>query len=392
MTLIPDGEEFPVSENIGNYKLIRQIGVGSFSFVYLARNIKADVEVAVKIIPKKRIASESNTIRFERETNFLKQLDHPLIAQFYEQLEDANYHYFVMELAPNGDLLASVNRVGKMEEQQAKLYFAQLIVVLDYLHNDMMVAHRDLKAENVLLDKNENVRLIDFGFSRSFTADDPNLNTTCGSPAYVPPEMIKREAYTTQADVWSTGILLYTLVVGRLPFDDSQANVQKILQKIAFSEPFYPRFISAELKDLLQKMLCKQPDKRITISEIRKHPWFSDSIAEELEKFTKSHSCSANTLDSFTYDEEVAAECEKAGIDTATLKQRLMAHEFDEDAAIYLMYRRKKITSLLHEVIKQGVSKEVKRSNSTTNVTGTSTPKIVRRKLQPRGITQPIHM
>ncbi|EAY09535.1 CAMK family protein kinase [Trichomonas vaginalis G3] len=392
MSFIPEGEDSPIAETIGNYKLIREIGVGSFSIVWLARNLKADLDVAIKIIPKKRIATDVNIIRFERETNFLKQLDHPLIAQYFEHLEDDNYHYFVMELAPNGDLLAAVNRQGKMDEQQAKLYFAQLIVVLDYLHNDMLVAHRDLKAENVLLDKNENIRLIDFGFSRSFTADDPNLNTTCGSPAYVPPEMIKREAYTVQADVWSTGILLYSLVVGRLPFEDSENNVQKILQKIAYSEPFYPRFISPDLKDLLTKMLTKQPDKRITIAEIRKHPWFPAPIAAELEKFTKNNSGSSQSLESFKYDEDVAKECSNCGIDTTTLQQRLIAHEFDSETAIYLMYRKRKITNLLHGVIKQGVSNEVKRSTSLTNVTGNSnTPKIVRRKLPSRSTTQPIH-
>lgn len=338
-----------IPSSIGNYNISKKIGVGSFSSVWLGVNTVCNVEVAIKIIPKTIVSKPSNIIRFEREVSFLKQLDHPLIAQLFEILEDANNHYFVMELAQNGDLLSFVNATGTLLEQLAKQYFVQLVSVLEYMHNDKMIAHRDLKAENILLDKYNNIRLIDFGFSRQFTEDDPNLQTTCGSPAYIPPEMIKRQPYTIAADVWSLGVLLYAIVVGRLPFEDPENSVTRILTKIAYEEPYIPRNLSPELQQLLPRMLCKNPDRRITIEEIKAHPWYPRDAEERLNTFIRGSDDEIKT--DFAFDEAIEEEMAKMGVDTTTLRQRLRVHEFDPDTAIYLMLKKRSMTESLRAIV-----------------------------------------
>jgi serine/threonine protein kinase len=168
-----------------------------------------------------------------------------------------------------------MNDNGRLSEDQARRYFTQLLTVLEYLHSEQKVAHRDLKCENVLLDRYNNIRLIDFGLSNQFTDLNPQLRTACGSPAYAAPEMIQGNTYTYTADIWSAGILLFALVAGYLPFDDDRAS--GVLQKVVHSEVGYPAFISPQLRDLLQKMICKDPEERITLDMIKAHPWFSQS-------------------------------------------------------------------------------------------------------------------
>ena len=260
---------------VGDYKLIRRAGRGSFATVWVAEQVQTGMPVAIKAIQNKSVSAPDAATRFAREINLIKQMDHPFIAKLFEIVKEEEYTYLVMEYVENGNLLDFVNNNGKLPETQARRYFSQLLSALEYLHNVRFVAHRDLKAENVLLDRNNNIRLIDFGLSNIFTEDNPQLSTACGSPAYAAPEMVCGKKYTKAADIWSAGVLLYAMVVGELPFDDD--NIQKLLQKIAYTEPVYPSFLSHQLHDLLLKLMQKKPDQRITIEKIKEHPWFSAS-------------------------------------------------------------------------------------------------------------------
>ena len=167
---------------ISNYLMISQIGSGAFASVWLAQHTQTKIKVAIKIIQKKTIETAEAKTRFNREMALLKQMSHPFIAEFFESIENESYHFLVMEYAENGNMLEFINTKGQLTEPQARHYFSQLVSVLEYLHNEKLVAHRDLKAENILLDRYNNIRVIDFGLSNQFSSAQPQLKTACGSP------------------------------------------------------------------------------------------------------------------------------------------------------------------------------------------------------------------
>lgn len=177
MTLIP-GET-----KVGNYLMREQIGSGAFASVWLATHLTSQSNVAIKVISKASLQNANSKTRFNREVSILKRMHHPFIAEFFESIEDDRNYYIIMEYAENGNMSNFVNSKGQLTELQARHYFSELISVLDYLHEDRKVVHRDLKSENILLDKYNNIRVIDFGLSNVFTLNNPQLSTACGSPS-----------------------------------------------------------------------------------------------------------------------------------------------------------------------------------------------------------------
>ena len=167
-----------IPEKIGPYRIESTVGKGSYGEVHLATNEKFDVRVAIKIYNKNQLESDSSRLRFSRELSLMQKIDHPFVPRFFELLEDSENFYIVMEYVPNGDLISLEKPT---DYYTTKKIFIQLIMILEYLHKDLKTVHRDLKAENIMLDKYNNIRLIDFGLSNSFTENNPNLKTTCGS-------------------------------------------------------------------------------------------------------------------------------------------------------------------------------------------------------------------
>ncbi|OHS93363.1 CAMK family protein kinase [Tritrichomonas foetus] len=167
---------------IGDYILLNPIGQGTFACVRLAEHKIIHTQVAVKIIPRTNFEDPDHVARFQREVDLIKDLDHPFIAEFFEVLEDDTNFYIVMEYVENDNMLNYVNINGELQEDVARHYFCQLISVLEYLHVEKQISHRDLKAENVLLDRYKNIRLIDFGLSNTFSKENQFLKTACGSP------------------------------------------------------------------------------------------------------------------------------------------------------------------------------------------------------------------
>ena len=168
--------------NLDYYGIGDVVGMGSFSTVRIAEHKVTGTKVAVKIIPRRNFDDPNHLERFKREVDIIKDLDHPFISEFFEQFEDNDNFYIVMEYVENGNMLDFVNNGGALSEEQARLYFCQLISVLEYLHTEKHIMHRDLKAENILIDRNNNIRLIDFGLSNTFSKANPYLKTSCGSP------------------------------------------------------------------------------------------------------------------------------------------------------------------------------------------------------------------
>jgi serine/threonine protein kinase len=265
----------PRESRVGQYRILEWLGSGAFGSVWLGEYAAIGIQVSIKIIAKStRVSSEQQT-RLTRELSLLKKVCHPFIAEFFEYLDDELNQYYVMEFAEHGTLERFIREKDSLPEARARFYFSQIVCVLEYLHNEMHIANRDLTAENVLLDRYDNVRVIDFGLSNEFTAENLFLALKCGSPAYVSPEMIHGQPYTQTCDVWSSGLLLYVMLVGSLPFEDDR--VQRLLQKIVHCEVQYPSHLSPAALDLLHKLLAKDPAVRIIIERIKEHHWFSQS-------------------------------------------------------------------------------------------------------------------
>jgi serine/threonine protein kinase len=265
-------------------------------------------------------------------------MDHPFIAFFFEALDDANYYYFVIELVERGSLLNFINANRGLREEQARRIFYQLITVLDYLHHERRVVHRDLKAENVLLDVNYNIRLVDFGLSKAFTRDNPFLQTTCGSPGYVAPEVIAERGYTAAADIWSAGVLLYAMVVAALPFTGH--DLSTLLNDIITASPVIPMHLSPELRDLIQRLLVKDPDHRITTQGIIDHPWLVEFEKSDVATVDETFIKALKVQEVSELDERVIGEMRVLGYDTSDLATEVVRNQINSRTAAYKMLRR----------------------------------------------------
>jgi serine/threonine protein kinase len=329
---------------VGSYTLKQQIGQGSFAPVWLAEHSLSNLKVAVKVIDRTAIRSQCESVRLIREINLIKEMDHPFISKLFDLIITARYACLVMEYAENGSVLEFINEHGRLSEVSARRYFSQLLSALEYLHEVRKVAHRDLKAENILLDRHFNIRLIDFGLSNSFSTDAHQFHSVCGSPAYAAPELISAQNYTKSVDIWSSGVLLFAMVCGELPFDDPVQH--RMLQKIKYVEPRYPEFLSPPLADLLRKLLTKDPANRITIDRIKTHPWFSQT---EYARFLQLQFSADEQWLVRVVDQEVIAELATLGIDIVPVTQSLLRGEYTEATALYSLLRRYNLTDRIKE-------------------------------------------
>ncbi|KAL8153086.1 hypothetical protein V2J09_010846 [Rumex salicifolius] len=205
------------------YEMGRVLGVGNFGKVCVGRHVETGECVAIKIISKKKAREESLTEQIKREISAMKMLKHPNIVEIKEVMASKTKIYIVMEYVKGGELLAKVDK-EKLGEEVARKYFRQLIEVVEFCH-EKGVCHRDLKLENLMLDDSgDNIKVIDFGLS-ALTHRNHLLYTLCGAPAYVAPQVLKREGYDGfKADIWSCGVILFTLLSGHLPFQATQAS------------------------------------------------------------------------------------------------------------------------------------------------------------------------
>ncbi|TYI83566.1 hypothetical protein E1A91_D05G302000v1 [Gossypium mustelinum] len=270
------------------YEFGRLLGQGNFAKVYYAREIKTSQSVAVKVIDKEKVLKVGMMDQTKREISVMSLVKHPNILELYEVMASKNKIYFVMEYAKGGELFKKVSK-GKLREDTARKYFQQLISAVDFCHS-RGVYHRDLKPENLLLDENGILKVSDFGLSALAESkhQDGLLHTSCGTPAYVAPEVINRKGYDgAKADIWSCGVILYVMLAGYLPFHDS--NLIAIYRKISKAEYKFPNWFSPEVTKLLSRILNPNPKARISIAKIMTNPWFrkgfnSKPIQSKVEK------------------------------------------------------------------------------------------------------------
>ena len=259
---------------IGNYLIKRTLGQGTFGKVKLGIYLPNKEKVAVKILEKDRIIEKDDEIRVRREFDMLAKFNHPNVILVAEIFESSNSFYSVMEYCEGGELFNYIVRNQRLSEEEAAFFYYQLINGLEYIHS-LGIVHRDLKPENLLLTNEHLLKIIDFGLSNYFTKDENQklLITPCGSPCYASPEMVAGKKYNGfKIDIWATGIILYAMLCGYLPFEEK--NNDDLFKKILECKVKYPKYIGDKPKDLLKKILVNEPDKRIDIPEIKEHPFF----------------------------------------------------------------------------------------------------------------------
>ncbi|KAM6961052.1 MAP/microtubule affinity-regulating kinase 3a isoform 3-T3 [Aplochiton taeniatus] len=323
--------------HVGNYRLLKTIGKGNFAKVKLARHILTGREVAIKIIDKTQLNPNSLQKLF-REVRIMKILNHPNIVKLFEVIETERTLYLVMEYASGGEVFDYLVAHGRMKEKEARAKFRQIVSAVQYCHQKHIV-HRDLKAENLLLDADMNIKIADFGFSNEFTMGS-KLDTFCGSPPYAAPELFQGKKYDgPEVDVWSLGVILYTLVSGSLPFDGQ--NLKELRERVLRGKYRIPFYMSTDCENLLKRFLVLNPAKRGTLqvredaeNQIMKDRWINaGSDEDELKPFTEPE---LDISDQQRIDVMVGM-----GYTLEEIQDSLAQMKYDEITATYLLLGRK---------------------------------------------------
>ncbi|KAI4308267.1 hypothetical protein L6164_031359 [Bauhinia variegata] len=263
-----------IKRRVGKYEVGRTIGEGTFAKVKFARNSETGEPVALKILDKEKVLKHRMAEQIRREIATMKLIKHPNVVRLYEVMGSKTKIYIVLEFVTGGELFDKIVNHGRMSEDEARRYFQQLINAVDYCHS-RGVYHRDLKPENLLLDAYGHLKVSDFGLSAlsQQVRDDGLLHTTCGTPNYVAPEVLNDRGYDgATADLWSCGVILFVLLAGYLPFDDS--NIMNLYKKISVADFTSPPWLSFSARKLITRILDPNPMTRITIPEILEDEWF----------------------------------------------------------------------------------------------------------------------
>nr|XP_018910956.1 PREDICTED: serine/threonine-protein kinase SIK2-like [Bemisia tabaci] len=314
---------------VGFYDIERTIGKGNFAVVKLGKHRITKTEVAIKIIDKSQLDSV-NLEKVYREVDIMKQLDHPHIIKLYQVMETKSMIYIVSEYASQGEIFDYIARYGRMTESAARRKFWQILSAVEYCHNRKIV-HRDLKAENLLMDANMNIKIADFGFSNYYTPGE-QLATWCGSPPYAAPEVFEGKKYIgPEIDIWSLGVVLYVLVCGALPFDGS--TLHSLRDRVLSGRFRIPYFMSSDCESLIRKMLVLDPSKRFSIEQIKRHRWMMEEAPRLLP--------SAGTDSKTEPNEQILRLMKSLGIDVIRTREALRKGSYDHHCAIYFLLLEK---------------------------------------------------
>uniref|UniRef100_A0A6Q2YYM1 non-specific serine/threonine protein kinase n=1 Tax=Esox lucius TaxID=8010 RepID=A0A6Q2YYM1_ESOLU len=311
--------------HIGNYRLLKTIGKGNFAKVKLARHILTGREVRLDY------AVGVATGDLFREVRIMKGLNHPNIVQLFEVIETEKTLYLIMEYASGGEVFDYLVSHGRMKEKEARAKFRQIVSAVHYCHLKNIV-HRDLKAENLLLDADSNIKIADFGFSNEFTMGN-KLDTFCGSPPYAAPELFQGKKYDgPEVDIWSLGVILYTLVSGSLPFDGQ--NLKELRERVLRGKYRVPFYMSTDCEGILRRFLVLNPTKRCTLEQIMKDKWINSGYdGEELKPHVEP-----------VEDHSDASRIEVMvgmGYTREEIKDALTTRKYNEVTATYLLLGRR---------------------------------------------------
>ncbi|XP_018047045.1 PREDICTED: serine/threonine-protein kinase PLK4 [Atta colombica] len=286
-------------EHIEEYEVLNLLGKGGYGSVYRARCRRSGVEVAIKMIDKKMMQIAGMMDRVRQEVEIHIKLKHPAILEAYTCFENANYVYLVLELCRNGELQRYLKAQGTktLSEEHAAYIIKQVVQGLLYLHSHQIL-HRDLSLSNLLLTKDMQVKIADFGLATQMSKPDEKHLTMCGTPNYISPEVATRSSHGPEADVWSLGCMLYTLLVGKPPFETDA--IKSTLTRVVMADYVMPLHLSENARDLIDKLLKKNPKDRICLRDIHKHAFIMSIEKSKLhnERNNTSKNPFTNMVDS----------------------------------------------------------------------------------------------
>ncbi|KAL8201798.1 hypothetical protein R6Q57_010945 [Mikania cordata] len=291
-----------IKRRVGKYEVGRTLGEGTFAKVKFARNSETGEPVALKILDKEKVVKHKMAEQIKMEIATMKLIKHPNVVRLFEVMGSKTKIFIVLEFVTGGELFDKIVNHGRMYEDEARKYFQQLINAVDYCHS-RGVYHRDLKPENLLLDASDNLKVSDFGLSALSrqVRDDGLLHTTCGTPNYVAPEVLNDRGYDgATADLWSCGVILFVLLAGYLPFDDS--NLINLYKKISAAEFTCPPWISFSAIKLITRILDPNPMTRITIPELLNDEWFKKDYKQP--EFTEKEETNFDDVEAAFQDSE----------------------------------------------------------------------------------------
>ena len=280
-------EEYEKEPKITDFEIVKELGIGSFGKVYLVYHKKTKAKFALKSIYKLDEVNFEEKSYFSREIEIMYKLNHPNICKLFSHFEDNNFCYFLLQYIPKGSAFDLIPKNGK-KQQNMKLIASvmkDLISAIYYLHNmKPTIVHRDIKPENILLDENSKAYLTDFGWS-NYIRNDRRRNTICGTPLYLPPEMVFESGHNEKVDIWCIGVLLFELSTGKVPFEGDDYTTVKY--NISHLNIAWPSDIEPDVKDLVSKILKKNPEERISIEKILSHNFFNKYFPNAVKELIK---------------------------------------------------------------------------------------------------------
>nr|XP_015193033.1 PREDICTED: serine/threonine-protein kinase SIK3 isoform X1 [Lepisosteus oculatus] len=327
---LPGGR--PPPARVGPYEIERTIGKGNFAVVKLATHIITRAKVAIKIVDKTQLDDE-NLKKIFREVQIMKMLRHPHIIRLYQVMETERMIYLVTEYASGGEIFDHLVAHGRMAEKDARRKFKQIVAAVHFCHCRNIV-HRDLKAENLLLDHNLNIKIADFGFSNIYSRGQL-LKTWCGSPPYAAPELFEGKEYDgPKVDIWSLGVVLYVLVCGALPFDGS--TLQNLRARVLSGKFRIPFFMSTDCEYLIRHMLVLEPSKRLSMEQICKNKWMKQGDPDpEFDRLIAECEQVKSEQQTEPINEQVLLAMVEMGLDRERTLQSLHTDAYDHYSAIY---------------------------------------------------------
>ncbi|KAF5302212.1 hypothetical protein FQA39_LY10251 [Lamprigera yunnana] len=316
------------SEKIGpeDFDYIQVLGRGTFGKVMLYREKVSGELFAIKVLKKEALASRHRRNRSLIEHRILKRTNHPFLTSLKYSFQTADHLCFVMHYVNGGELFFHLRNRERFSEERSRFYGAEIISALSYLHS-LNIVYRDIKSENILLDKDGHVKLVDFGLCQDGVLYEEPLNSFCGTPEYMAPEIIRRMGYGREVDWWSTGIVMYEMMCGGLPF--CHRNNQSLFSLILLKRPAIPMYLSDEAKDLINGLLEKNPKERLDGTDVKKHSFFKsiDWFALEERKISPPFVPQIENDEDTRYF-DFAVFCQTTSFTPPT--KRLLAKEVDE--------------------------------------------------------------
>lgn len=254
--------------SLKDFEIGKPLGRGKFGTVYLAREKRSKFIVALKCLQKRQLMKAGCEHQLRREIEIQSHMRHKHILRMYGYFYDAKRIYLILEFSPRGELYKLLIGKGRFNERTSAQYICDLSKALSYCHSKHVI-HRDLKPENLLVGMKGELKIADFGWS--VHAPTSRRNTFCGTLDYLPPEMIEGRDHDEQVDVWSLGILMYEFLVGCPPFEAEGHSAT--YRRISRVDLKFPKWMSDDARDLISKLLQKDPNKRMALGRIPSHPF-----------------------------------------------------------------------------------------------------------------------